>query len=236
MTEPAIPEPGSEGVLAGELALGLLSGTEQAQATRQRLTNPALAREVEVWEESFAALADATTPVPPPSTLWPRLLERLEQDDARGAHLTRLQRSLLAWQVATAVAASVAACLVVALPWRRAAPSPPAPMLTARLSASANGPAVFVALYDPARRAMILTPAQIRSTADRSPELWLIPPVGRPVALGVVNFASSVQLASAQSAKGLATGALAISIEPAGGSPTGQPTGPVIAKGQLSRL
>jgi anti-sigma-K factor RskA len=29
------------------------------------------------------------------------------------------------------------------------------------------------------------------------------------------------------------TAALAVSVEPAGGSPTGQPTGPVIAKGAI---
>jgi anti-sigma-K factor RskA len=108
-------------------------------------------------------------------------------------------------------------------------------MMSARLSGTPHGPTVFVAVYDPGRHAIVLTPASVSAAAGRSPELWLIPTGGKPVALGVAAFDGSVQLAPA-AGEGVSRGVLAVSVEPKGGSPTGQPTGPVIATGQLAQL
>jgi Uncharacterized protein conserved in bacteria len=59
-------------------------------------------------------------------------------------------------------------------------------------------------------------------------ELWWIGANGRPVALGVLPKHGRMQraLPAGMSMKG--SGKLAVSLEPPGGSPTGQPTGPVI--------
>lgn len=238
MSDPVAVDP-PEDVLAAEHALGLFEGAERAAVERRRLADPAFAGEVEAWEVRLAALAEHIVPVAPPEQLWARLSESLDRDLARdGADrlvVFRLKRSVAMWRAAAGLAGGLAACLLLALAWPRP-PVSPAPLLTARLSASTKGPAVFVALYDPARRAIVLTPAQIDVPAGRSPELWLIPPGGKPLALGVADFAGSVQLVSTQATEGLTAGALAVSNEPKGGSPTGQPTGPVIATGQLSRL
>lgn len=230
-------DPGGEDALAAELALGLLDGGERAQAEMRRRADPPFAREVEAWEARLAGLTDGVAPVEPPPAVWARVEQRLDGSGGTpdGAVVVRLRRRLAVWRGAAAAMGGLAACLAVALAWPRPAP-PVAPVLTARLSASASGPAVFVALYDPGRRAIVLTPAEVHAAAGRSPELWLIPAGGKPVALGVADFAGSVQLVSDQAARSLASGALAVSIEPRGGSPTGQPTGPVIATGQLSRL
>jgi anti-sigma-K factor RskA len=238
MSDSSAHEPPPHDVAAAEYALGLLDGPEQTQAQQRRLSDPAFARRVEAWELRLAGLNDAIAPVPPPPDVWASLSERLQRETEDGAAqrtVVRLKRSLALWRGATAAAAGLAACLTVALAWPRA-PAPAAPMLMARLSAPGHGPAVFVALYDPMRKAIVLTPAEVEAAAGRSPELWLIPTGGKPIALGVADFASPVQLVSTRDAQGLAAGALAVSLEPRGGSPTGQPTGPVIATGQLSRL
>jgi anti-sigma-K factor RskA len=228
---------GADGpIVAAEYALGVLEGAELAEARRRRLADPDFAQQVEAWEAELARLAMAAAPVAPPPAVWPRIEARLDGEGGADSIVAlRLRRSVAIWRGATAAAAGVAACLLVALAWPRPVPAT-APVLTARLSATGKGPAVFVALYDPERRAIVLTPADVAAAPGRSPELWLIPAGGKPIALGVADFAGSVQLASTHSAAGLSAGALAVSIEPAGGSPTGQPTGPVIATGQLSRL
>ncbi|MGH8337676.1 MAG: anti-sigma factor domain-containing protein, partial [Gammaproteobacteria bacterium] len=66
-------------------------------------------------------------------------------------------------------------------------------------------------------------------------ELWMLPGSGKPVAMGLMNSeglaSASVSpqvIAALANAKGLA-----ISVEPYGGSPTGQPTGPVVYVGPL---
>jgi anti-sigma-K factor RskA len=231
-------KPATGDTLAAEYALGLLDSVEHAGAQARRLADPAFAQEVEAWEARLAALADGAAPVAPPPSVWSRISQQVAEGgggEANSGVVVRLERRVALWRSATAVAASLAACLLAALVWPHSE-TPHKPVLTARLSAMSGGPAVFVALYDPERRSIVLTPAQVKMEAGRSPELWLIPPGGKPSALGVANFVGSAQLVSMQAPQGLAAGALAVSIEPKGGSPTGQPTGPVIATGRLSRL
>ena len=230
-------EPTSGDTLGAEYALGLLDGAELAEAQARRMADPAFAQQVEAWEARLAGLSESAVSVAPPPSVWSRISERMadHHEAADRAVVVRLERRVALWRGATAAAAGLAACLLAALVWRHPETSH-APVLTARLSATAKGPAVFVALYDPERRSIVLTPAQVKMADGRSPELWLIPPGGKPLALGVADFAGSVQLVSTEASQGLAAGALAVSIEPKGGSPTGQPSGPVIATGRLSRL
>jgi anti-sigma-K factor RskA len=65
--------------------------------------------------------------------------------------------------------------------------------------------------------------------------LWVIPADGTPRSLGMIEKAGTTEMAmSAELKAWLVDGAtLAVSLEPAGGSPTGLPTGPVIASGKL---
>ncbi len=68
--------------------------------------------------------------------------------------------------------------------------------------------------------------------ADQSFELWLLPDSAAPVSLGV--FAPGNVFALPDAPQVAAGATLAVSLEPIGGSPTGAPTGPVIAIGVLS--
>ena len=220
-------------VLAAEYALGVLDGAEHLSAERRFATDPAFAREVEGWQGRLVALMDEIRAERPAPHVWAGVAQRLEVSG--NIVELRLRRSLALWRGATAAAGAMAAALALVVVWPRP-PAPAAPVLTARLAATAKGPTVFVALYDPTRRAIVLTPASVSATQDRSPELWLIPTGGKPIALGVAAFENSVQLVPAASLASVGSGILAVSVEPKGGSPTGQPTGPVIATGQLSNL
>jgi anti-sigma-K factor RskA len=68
--------------------------------------------------------------------------------------------------------------------------------------------------------------------------LWLIPPDGRPRAVGLLRADQTVVLAMPPELAALAknNAVLAVSLEPPGGSTTGLPTGPVIATGKLTSL
>ena len=71
--------------------------------------------------------------------------------------------------------------------------------------------------------------------ADRSAELWVIAPGAAPRPLGLLarGARSAVPVGGTQRPTVAVGATLAVSIEPAGGSPTGQPTGPVVASGGL---
>jgi anti-sigma-K factor RskA len=69
-------------------------------------------------------------------------------------------------------------------------------------------------------------------------ELWLIPAGDKPHSLGLISPAQPVLI---EVPRGLVARmspdtALAISMEPPGGSPTGQPSGPVLASGKLASM
>jgi anti-sigma-K factor RskA len=68
-------------------------------------------------------------------------------------------------------------------------------------------------------------------------ELWMLPDGGDPVSLGVIAGAGATAnpLNDAQLAVLMRTMMLAVSLERAGGSPTGLPTGPVLFTAPLLR-
>jgi anti-sigma-K factor RskA len=85
---------------------------------------------------------------------------------------------------------------------------------------------------------VVLTPATQRDDTGKSPELWVIEGDKAPRSLGVIDIRGpNAHAISSKQLAGLAPGSvLAISIEPKGGSPTGLPTGPVVATGKLTAI
>lgn len=216
-------------LLAAEHALGVLDAPERAAAERRELTDPVFARQVEGWRGRLAALLDSVAPVAAPDYIWTGVVRQL---GALGNVVElRLRRSLILWRGVSAAAAALAAVLAVVAFWPH--PEARSPVMTSEI-AEAKGPVVYVAMMDPAHHRVILQPVSMSSTPGRSPQLWLIGADGKPVSLGVAQFAKPVELKLTERPTGAEV--LAVSIEPEGGSPTGQPTGPVVATGKLQLL
>jgi anti-sigma-K factor RskA len=248
MSDDPMPPAAEHGddLLAAECALGVLDGLERDSAERRRLREPGFDRSVEAWEDRLAGLTESIAPVAPPAQVWTGILKQVESGGA--VVELRLRRSLAAWRAAAASASAIAAALAVALVW----PHTPAPLsggplvastaehaqpaleqvMTARM-VGANGPTVFIAVVDPQSHVIVVTPATVSVAKGRSPELWLIPAGGKPIALGLAAFGRSVRLNPNVQIADPARAILAVSMEPLGGSPTGQPTGPVVATGAL---
>lgn len=234
-------------LLAMELALGLLDGSARAAAEARRATDSAFAALVRSYEDSLVPLAEALPPVPPPPALWDRVAAEIEADSRLATPAAPTAPAaipwwnrLVLWRGATAALAALSLALLVTRP----GPAPPAPaprpagaLLAATLAAEGGQPLVTAAL-DPSRRAVILAPVESPALDGRVPELWLIPADGRPRSLGLVDLGGTRRVAVPATVLALvAEGAvLAVSLEPAGGSPTGLPTGPVVATGRLTPL
>jgi anti-sigma-K factor RskA len=139
--------------------------------------------------------------------------------------------------LALVATAAVVILLVVLTVPKRAAPSL-ATYLTATIRQN-NGAAGWTVTVDLRGARAILVPATPPALpAGRVTELWLIPPGGAPLPVGVFsgNGASTLPLDAALLRQLTHIDTLAVSVEPPGGSPTGQPTGPVVAQGMVGPI
>jgi anti-sigma-K factor RskA len=99
-----------------------------------------------------------------------------------------------------------------------------------------RNPAFVAAISTKDKSIMVLRVGQLAPSPGRSHELWAIGGGGSaPRSLGLLSAASRfpADKLGAIDPAGLNQTTFAISVEPEGGSPTGQPTGPVVFTGKL---
>jgi anti-sigma-K factor RskA len=221
---------------ADRLAAAYVAGTLRGRA-RQRFESllgghPALRTAVRAWEHRLMPLTLTVPPVQPSPQVWKRIQARTAAPaPAVGGWWARLW----VWRGLTAVAtvAMLSLGLLLALP--DAARPPVVVVLAATGGAPGDGgviPASFVAGISADGQAMVtkpVTPGALH--AGHSLELWSLSPAGAPRSLGVISAHGATVVQQGQVLDN--TAALAVSLEPAGGSPTGAPTGPVLFVGKL---
>jgi len=114
-------------------------------------------------------------------------------------------------------------------------PAPQAPIvvvLGANPEAAQVFNASFVASVTADGRALVLRPINdLALTPGRALELWAVPAQGVPRSLGLVRESGTTTVLRTQLLQD--TAAFAVSVEPAGGSTTGAPTGPIVSVGKL---
>lgn len=235
-----------EDLLAAEHSLGLLSGEELLAARGRTATDPAFAASVDAWAHRLAPMLDEVAEEAPPADLWDRIERRLNEAPAEGADVVELRRSARRWRGIAGLTTALAASLALVLALRIAQPEAPAPVpqeppaertMAASLASEDGGAALAVA-FEVDRGTMVVTPTRMLPAAGHDHELWLIPASGTPVSLGLVRAGvpQRHRLPQGLSAAVSAEAKVALSVEPTGGSPTGQPTGPVIASAPLTRI
>lgn len=234
--------------LAAEHALGLLEGEELARSQRLLEQDEAYARLVGGWMTRFSELDSTVTPVSPRPGLWAAIEADLAaevspaeavrrapagHEGARTGLWTRVWESLGFWRGAGLAAGFAALLLAVGLAaaLQRAAR---APVLVAVLLTDTARPAAVVNAFADGRTELIPLES-IQVPPGKALEIWTLWDRARgPVSVGLVGEARRLPLRL----DGLPTPApnqlFEITLEPATGSPTGRPTGPVLMKGTTS--
>ena len=226
--------PPDRSYLAAEYVLGVLDAAQRRDVELRIARDRAFAREVAAWQLHLAPLADEIESVDPPRYVWRRIDAALFEPKRRG-----WLDDVVFWRWLSAGAGAVAAAaLVFAFVTSR---PPTTPAIVAPMVAAINlddGRPAFLATIDLSRGTMLVLPVSAVIPADKAAELWLIPPGDKPHSLGVVDVSHPVSVTIPPALRNAVTlkAAMAISVEPPGGSPTGQPTGPVIAKGAISSI
>jgi anti-sigma-K factor RskA len=244
--DPTIDPAEGNQLLAAEYVLGVLGTEERRDVERRLAQEPALAREVAFWEERLGGLAAAVAPVPPPPQLWSRINAVISVPPPPVAASRRsgpsLWQSLEFWRAFGIGAGALATASIAGLTYLgvglSTAPPPRAPPLMATLGGAAGQPN-FVAAITATGDGLVVVPAALLTNDPRAFELWLIP-VGEttPRSLGLIEPGQPIKLTIPPDLAARLTpdATLAVSLEPPGGSPTGAPTGPVIAAGKLASL
>jgi len=224
--------------LAAEYVLGTLSGGARRRFDALLPAHPALRRAVDGWERRLLPMALRAEAVAPPAATWSRIEARLGwQADASSpapaaAGVTEvagasMRRALRFWKSFSALA-SIAVLLLGTM--LRLAPAE-APMVVVLRATQGNE--LLVAGLSPNRRELSIQPVQpVALKPENALELWALPKSGPPSSLGLVSAKGITALSKRTLPAD--TKALAVSLEPAGGSPTGAPTGPVLFVGELT--
>lgn len=218
-------------ILAAEFAIGLLDPQEAAAVQERARMDAPLSLRIAWWRDQLSPLADRGG-AEPPQHIWQGIERRLAANDNAPRLVTRWRNAAIG---AMGIAAALVGYIGLAPPERVvetrvvAAPAPMVAMLTGQ-----GGTQIALVVDDQGH--LRTTPTSL-DPGKRYPELWVIPADGKPRSLGMfdANGRSAHSVAPAMR-KMMAEGmTFAVSLEPQGGSPTGLPTGPVVATGKLIR-
>ncbi|RAX39584.1 anti-sigma factor [Rhizobium tropici] len=219
-------------VLAGEYVLGVLSLEDRQKVERRMRSDRQFAAIVSRWEQNLSEFNEEYEAVTPAAAVFPKIEKRIFGEVAFGAHLWN---SLMLWRsVAFGSLFLVAGVLVFAITNEGSLRTSPGKQLTASL-AGQNSPFNLLANYDVASGRLKITPVAAGKPEEKSLELWLIRGSDPAEALGILppTGDGEIVLSPELHAKLTEGAIIAVSVEPFGGSPTGKPTGDVVASGTI---
>ncbi|CAN7543779.1 anti-sigma factor [Bosea sp. LjRoot237] len=235
--------PQERDALAGEYVLGLLEGAEFVTAERRLDTDGDFAASVERWRRHFSAIDATAPPMTPSPGLWDRIEANLTTTGVSArlapasvsapSRLAEWWNSLFVWRGA-AFAGALATILLAAGLISALDRAGRQPLMVAVLLTDNNAAAAVVHTFADGRVEML--PLQsIDVPAGKALEIWTLwdRAVG-PRSVGLIDRARSTPLRLDNLPLGKDQ-LFEITLEPATGSPTGRPTGPIIAKGTTSQ-
>jgi anti-sigma-K factor RskA len=216
--------------LAAEYVAGTLRGGARRRFEGLLPAHPLLREATRAWQERLMPLTVSIAPVQPSGEVWRKVSERIGGGEAKAA--TGAWQRLSFWRGLTAFASVAAIGLAVLLANPRAVP-PPVIVVLAPTSATGAQPGSLVASISGDGTTLVARPiVPVSVQADRSLELWAVPTSGAPRSLGVLPGGSGTVALRGKVLAGADT--LAVTLEPAGGSPTGKPTGPIVYAGKFT--
>jgi anti-sigma-K factor RskA len=233
MTDIPGDAPGDDGDRAAEYVLGTLSLQERLAFEAALARDGALRQAVAAWSARLQPLADAVPPVAPPADLRARLLAQIAPSPAAGERPFSLAR-WFGWTFGlSALAGAVAVALVFLF-----TPRPPDVGGFAMLHRSGASKDVIAFQFDKKHKDMVILASAAGPETGRDYELWVLPPHKAPVSLGVIKAGLREERPIPDAAAPYITdyANLAVSVEPAGGSPTGAPTGAVVFTGLVRMM
>jgi anti-sigma-K factor RskA len=232
-----------DNILAAEYVAGLLDSTRRAETETRIERDRDFARLIEQWRNRLSDLDETAPRLTPDAAVWQRIERQIDapRPDAAAAPglVSRLWNSIEGLRAATAVslaAASVFAIVAVTAMTSATREAFRKPMYVAILvNDDTRLPGAVVNAFADGRVEMIPL-ADINVPPGRALEIWTLwdRNIG-PRSVGLIDRAQTVRLNLDSLPPTGPDQLFEITLEPAGGSPTGRPTGPILYKGTTSR-
>ncbi|QUX90941.1 hypothetical protein CYL31_05765 [Marinomonas sp. A3A] len=234
--------------LAAEYVLGTLDKDERDAVEARRVNDPLLEQAIVNWQAHLAGLNDYVQDAEPRVGLFDEILAKLDQQTDKKSlsndslnlaastvvvEMEAMRAKLKRWRFTAFGASAIAACLAVFMVIK----PPVAPVVQANapfvavFQADDKQPA-FIMSLDIDTRQLTVRPVSAQGQAEgKTYQLWIkadeIGPTPRSLGL-LANVASPIQKQINYDPAVIRHATFGISVEPAGGSPTGVPTGPAI--------
>ncbi|GAA0853800.1 anti-sigma factor [Aliiglaciecola litoralis] len=212
--------------LAAEYVLGTLRGGARKRFKQLLLEHDSINDAVVQWESYFNGLALKLEPVVPDPIVWQKIQARLDNADDNqsvGDNVVSLSSTKTRfWQGLSGLATAAAIVLAVLL----IQPKVIEPQQVQQFTVVQNEQAQPLWLVEVLQQTIEAQATQnVEQRASNDYELWMVPEDGTaPVSLGLLPKRDKVVLAKNELFEQIDIAALAVSLEPLGGSPTGSPT------------
>jgi anti-sigma-K factor RskA len=220
---------------AAEYALGTLDASERATLAARRLREAELDEAIQGWEARLAPLAEATPEIAPPRDLFPAIEARIRGaslDAPANTTVVALERGIRRWRAAAIAASLVAALFAIGfVVLETSRPAPPHEYV-AILQKDAASPA-FEVTVNLDKQELTVRPVAAQAPPGKAYELWLIDAKLGARSLGVIGDTPRGANLAAYDPSVVAGATYAVTVEPPGGSPTGQPSGAPVFVGKL---
>ncbi|SDI53314.1 anti-sigma factor [Alloyangia pacifica] len=228
-------------LLIDEVVLGLASEADTARLEELAARDPEVAARLASARGRFAPLDETADDLPLPVDFWERLAPRLDLSDetspppepetagAEVIDLAPLRARLTRWRSAAVTGIAASLLLACLLGWSLL--TPPDPLVVAVLLDD-RGEAIALVESAPDNTTRVTLLERPDVPAGQVMQVWTKPEEdGPPVSLGLLSTGLSRVLSIEGLPEPHPTQLYEITFEPAGGSPTNLPTGPILGKG-----
>ena len=215
--------------LASEYVLGTLPAEQREQVQRRLAHEPALRRAVDGWEQRLVALTEQAEPQTPEPHVWRRIQNSLNRQDQRTPEAVRstswwnflpLWRGLAGASIATTL-------LLGTLLLTRTAAVNPTTYLVVLVAPQDQAPG-WVVQASNSREIQLIPLAVAHVPSDKALQFWTKADDWKaPVSLGLVEPGQTLSVPVDKLPPLQAQQLFELTLESAGGSASGRPTGPV---------
>lgn len=214
-----------QNALSSEYVLGSLHGTARVRFQRLLMQHNSMRHSLWRWESRLNELGTALPNVQPAPEVWERIQSRLGFTTATPSatnvvSLPQRKPRGLQWLAGLSAAAAILmAVLLVNL-------KPVEPLLPGQIAVVQSEKAQALWLIELREDQLLVTATdKFKALDNQDYELWMVAADGRPpISLGLLPKQGKLSLPRSVLFDQVQVAALAVSLEPLGGSPTGQPT------------